>query len=107
MRDIRGDLQDRADRLKQQINAAEAQFEKHFEQLKEEQTRRLEDLGAQLDAVKRLIAVATWYHNVLAAAAAALAAATAAAEATEAACRSSPPEARRISRRVRWPPSRA
>jgi hypothetical protein len=30
MRDIRGDLQDRADRLKQQINAAEAQFEKAF-----------------------------------------------------------------------------
>ena len=33
MRDIRNDLQDRASLLEEQINAAEAQFEKLVEQL--------------------------------------------------------------------------
>jgi septum formation inhibitor MinC len=92
MRDIRGDLQDRADRLKQQINTAQAQFEKRVEQLKTEQGRRLEDLEAQLDAVRRLMAVVTWYQNVRAVMAAAVAAATVAAEVTKAACRSSDPQ---------------
>ena len=34
MRDIRGDLQDRARLLEEQINAQEAQFDKLIEQLK-------------------------------------------------------------------------
>jgi hypothetical protein len=92
MRDIREDLQHRTDRLRQQISAAEAQFKKNLEQLKREQVRRLEDLEAELHAVKRLMAVAAWHHNVRARVAAALAAATAAAEATEAIYRSSQPE---------------
>ena len=36
MRDIRGDLQDRASLLEDQINAHEAEFEKLIEQLKRE-----------------------------------------------------------------------
>ena len=55
MRDIRGDLQDRAGLLEEQINAHEAQFDKLIEQLKAEHDARLEDLKAELDAVNRLI----------------------------------------------------
>ena len=36
MRDIRGDLQDRASLLEEQINAHEAEFEKLIEELKRE-----------------------------------------------------------------------
>ena len=57
MRDIRGDLQDRAGLLEEQINAHEAQFDKLIEQLKAEHDARLEDLKAELDAVNRLIEV--------------------------------------------------
>ena len=55
MRDIRGDLQDRAALLEEQINAHEAQFDKLIEQLKREHDARLEDIKAELDAVNRLI----------------------------------------------------
>jgi hypothetical protein len=34
MRDIRGDLQDRANAIKEQMSAAQNQFERRFEQLK-------------------------------------------------------------------------
>ena len=37
MRDIRGDLQDRANLLEEQISAVQGQFDKHIEQLKREQ----------------------------------------------------------------------
>jgi hypothetical protein len=57
MRDIRGDLQDRAALLEEQINAHEAQFEKLIEQLKREQDSRVEDLKAELEAVNRLMEV--------------------------------------------------
>ena len=57
MRDIRGDLQDRAGLLEEQINAHEAQFDKLIEQLKREHDARLEDLKAELEAVNRLIEV--------------------------------------------------
>jgi len=57
MRDIRGDLQDRAGLLEEQINAQEAQFEKLIDQLKREHESRLEDLKAELEAVNRLIEV--------------------------------------------------
>jgi hypothetical protein len=55
MRDIRGDLQDRATLLGEQINAQEAQFEQLIEQLKREHDSRLEDFKAELDAVNRLM----------------------------------------------------
>ncbi len=55
MRDIRGDLQDRAALLEEQINAHEAQFDKLIEQLKREHDSRLEDLKAELEAVNRLM----------------------------------------------------
>ena len=77
MRDLRGDLQDRADMVEQQINAEHAQLQTLIAQLKMEQDSRLEDLKAKLQAVNRLIEVAAWQHNVRAAVA--LAAAVAAA----------------------------
>ena len=46
MRDLRGDLQDRADMVEQQINAEHAQFDNLIKQLKREQDSRLEDLKA-------------------------------------------------------------
>ena len=55
MRDIRGDLQDRAALLEEQINAHESQFDKLIEQLKREHDSRLEDLKTELDAVTRLM----------------------------------------------------
>jgi hypothetical protein len=57
MRDIRGDLQDRASLLEDQINTHEAEFEKLIEQLKREHDSRLEDLKAELEAVTRLMEV--------------------------------------------------
>jgi hypothetical protein len=57
MRDIRGDLQDRAALLEEQINAHEAQFEKLIEQLKREHDSRVEDFKAELEAVNRLMEV--------------------------------------------------
>ena len=55
MRDIRGDLQDRASLLEEQINAHEAQFEKLVEQIRTEHEARLEDLRAEFDAVTKLL----------------------------------------------------
>jgi hypothetical protein len=55
MRDIRGDLQDRAAHLEEQISAQETQFEQLVEQLKREHDTRLEDFRAELDAVNRLM----------------------------------------------------
>ena len=57
MRDIRGDLQDRASLLEEQISAHEAEFEKLIEQLKHEHDSKLEDLKAELEAVTRLMEV--------------------------------------------------
>jgi hypothetical protein len=57
MRDIRGDLQDRANLLEEQINNAEAHFDKLVEQLRAEHESRLEDLKAELAAVSRLMEV--------------------------------------------------
>src|SRR5262249_40959216 len=51
MRDIRGDLQERASLVEQQINAAQNQFEKLMEQLKSEHDSRVIDLKATLNAV--------------------------------------------------------
>jgi hypothetical protein len=57
MRDIRGDLQDRASLIEEQINSYEAEFEKLIEQCKCEHDSRLEDLAAELEAVKRMMEV--------------------------------------------------
>jgi hypothetical protein len=54
MRDIRADLQDRAGLLEEQINAAQAQFEKVIDQLKREHEESIEALEAELEAVNRL-----------------------------------------------------
>ena len=55
MRDIRGELQERASLFEEQINAHQAEFEKHIEQLKREYDSRLEDLKAELEGVTRLM----------------------------------------------------
>lgn len=55
MRDIRADLQDRANLLKEQMDAAQAQFKKHADQIKQEHDNKLKDLKADLDATKMLI----------------------------------------------------
>ncbi len=55
MRDIRGDLQDRANLLEEQIKAQEAQFEHLIEQLHKEQDSKLTGLRTELDAVSRLM----------------------------------------------------
>jgi hypothetical protein len=55
MRDIRGDLQDRANAIKQQTSAAQNQFKKRFEQIKLEHQNRLKNPRAELEAVKLLM----------------------------------------------------
>jgi len=54
MRDIRGDLQDRASLLEEQISAHEAQFEKLVAQIRAEHEARLKDLRAEFDVVTKL-----------------------------------------------------
>src|SRR5262249_46130241 len=54
MRDIRGDLQDRASLLEGQISAHEAQFEKLVAQIRAEHEARLKDLRAEFDVVTKL-----------------------------------------------------
>ena len=55
MRDIRGELQERANLFEGQINAHEAQFDKLIDQLKRDHNQRLEDLKTELEAVNRLL----------------------------------------------------
>jgi ABC-type transporter Mla subunit MlaD len=55
MRDIRGDLQDRANLLERQIVDAQDQFDKLVEQLSQEHDSRLADLKSELDAVSAVI----------------------------------------------------
>jgi hypothetical protein len=52
MRDIRGDLQERADLLAKQIGAAQEQFNKLLAQLENEHAARLHDLKSGLDTVR-------------------------------------------------------
>ena len=54
MRDIRGDLQDRASQLEEQISAHEAQFEKLVAQISVEHEARLEELRAEVNVVTTL-----------------------------------------------------
>jgi hypothetical protein len=55
MRDISGDLQDRANMLERQIAAAQGQFGKLIEQLSQEHKGRLANLKSELDAVNAVI----------------------------------------------------
>ena len=57
MRDIRGELQERASLVEQQISAAQNQFKKLIEQLKSEHDSRSIDLKAALNAVNRVIEI--------------------------------------------------
>lgn len=78
MRDIRSDLQDRADLLRQQLRTEQAQFELLVAQLRREQSNRIDDLRTQFEAATKLLQVANWYYNVRMAAARSLALAAAA-----------------------------
>jgi hypothetical protein len=55
MRDIRGDLQQRANTIKEQMR--HSQFEKRFEQLKLEHQSRLKNPVAELEAVKLVMKI--------------------------------------------------
>jgi hypothetical protein len=55
MRDISGELQERANLFAEQINAHEAQFAKLIDQLKREHDQRREDLKTELEVVNRLL----------------------------------------------------
>jgi len=57
MRDIRGDLQDRANLFAEQISGAQDQFDKLIEQLKREQETRLADLKSGLDSVRLVLGI--------------------------------------------------
>ena len=57
MRDIRGELQERASLVEQQINATQNHFKKLMEQLKSEHDTRAIDLKAALNAVNRVIEI--------------------------------------------------
>lgn len=57
MRDIRGDLQDRANLLEEQTKAQQAQFEKLIEQIKREHESRLEELRVEQAAVNTLMEI--------------------------------------------------
>jgi hypothetical protein len=57
MRDIRGDLQDRANLIAEQISITQGQFDKHIEQLKSEHQTILEDLKSALHNVHMVIGI--------------------------------------------------
>jgi len=57
MRDIRGDLQERAKLLEEQLKAAHTQFDKFLEQIKGEHEARIKDLNDELDAVNQLLGI--------------------------------------------------
>jgi uncharacterized protein (DUF2267 family) len=62
MRDLRSDLQERAGWLDEQINSAQAQFDKYVEQLKAEHDNRVKDLKAELEAVNALLGIEQRRH---------------------------------------------
>jgi hypothetical protein len=82
MRDLRGDLQDRADLLEQKIRAAQAEFDWVIEQITREQARKISDLAAEIDAIHKFIELADWHRRIRASLSAAAAVATIAAEAS-------------------------
>jgi alanyl-tRNA synthetase len=57
MRDIREDLQERLDLVKQQINAEQNRFEKLLKQSSSEQDSKVRYVKAELETVKRVIEI--------------------------------------------------
>ena len=57
MRDIRGDLEDRANLIAEQISATQGQFDAHIEKLKREHQTILEDLTSALQNVRMVIGI--------------------------------------------------
>jgi hypothetical protein len=55
MRDIRNDLQERADLAQDQIRAADAQFQRMVEQLRHEHDARIADLKGALAMIAKLL----------------------------------------------------
>jgi hypothetical protein len=55
MRDIRGDLQDRAKLIAEQISATQGHFDAHIQKLKSEHQTILEDLKSALHNVRMVI----------------------------------------------------
>lgn len=64
MRDIRIDLQDRADILAHQISAENARFAGLVSQIESEQNSKLTHLKAQLRLANKLIAFMSWHENL-------------------------------------------
>ena len=64
MRDIRADLQDRAQLAAQQISAENIRFESMVSQLKAEQASKLEHLRAQLRLANKLLEFTVWQDKV-------------------------------------------
>jgi hypothetical protein len=85
MRDILGDLRDRAELLERQIGAENAWFEKSIASLAMQRDSGLQHLRAQLRLVNKLLEFTAWQRHVHAA----LAARIAVAEAAEASIRKS------------------
>ena len=57
MRDIRGDLQDRANLVAEQIKSVQRQFDDHIEKIKVEHETKLEDLRSALHKVQMVIGI--------------------------------------------------
>jgi hypothetical protein len=57
MRDIREDLQERVQLVKQQINAEQNRYEKLFKQLSSEQDSKVRYVKAELETVRRVIEI--------------------------------------------------
>jgi len=57
MRDIRGDLQDRANLVAEQIKSVQRQFDDHIEKIKVEHETKLEDLSSALRNVHMVIGI--------------------------------------------------
>jgi hypothetical protein len=64
MRDIRIDLQDRADSVAQQICAENARFANLVSQFESEQNSKLGHLRAQLHLANKLIEFTVWHDNL-------------------------------------------
>lgn len=57
MRDIRGDLQERANLIAEQISITQGQFDAHIEKLKSERQTILEDLKSAIHHVRVVIGI--------------------------------------------------
>jgi hypothetical protein len=64
MRDIRADLQDRAEAVAQKIRAENARFESLVAQLESEQLGKLEHLRAQLCLANKLLEFTVWQDKL-------------------------------------------